>query len=683
MKTTRISLLLAAASILLHAQPTERTMNFTVRDKKGIQVKTLSAADLEFTDDGKPTTPRLTLFDGTDLIDAGQRKPAEPIRRIRLIPIVFEGLNNEQRRLAKQIANDLIKEDKDLTHLFGVFKISNQLSVLQPFTSNRDDIRKAIDLATSGVANVKFAEVNKEVVGKLKLASTTNQALTDADVSPANLGNSAALQGLLARTQLAMLSDTIIDDAEGSRRTLAFFDALTFGLRAFPGRKSIAYINAGLYIPTFLDVPFEAMLARANLAGVSIYPFDTRGIDTNSQATFVNSVIDSNVANTDAGVENREVGDNTNRINNVVEGMRLNFQAKQITMAESTGSFNAIESNDPKKQIRELIADTTSYYELTYDPKISDYNGLFRRTEIKLKQADLRVRGRDGYLAMPPGQENLLPYELPLLKALNAMPVVRDVEFRSGAWKMKSTKELVQGMVAVEVPFENLAFAQDEVKGLYAARISLVTQVRDAQGKVMEKFTRDLPLKGKLDQLASLKTSNFNFRERFAVPPGRYVIETAVIDQLSRKVGARKTSFLAAPSSAPLAMSSVTVVRSFQPGVKDLTPEDPFQFQGGRITPTLNNTLKAVKGAQMALFFVVYPEAGAAAAPQAIVQYFKDGEVAGSANLQLPAADVQGRISYVLSSPLDAMPPGNYEVKIVIKQGSAAVAESVFLTVGA
>jgi VWFA-related protein len=682
MRLIQISLLVAVLSGACWSQGSDITLNFVVRDKKGTPVKTLGVADFEFTDDGAAAKPKVVLYDGAEMVEGGQRKASEPIRRIRLIPIVLEVLSSEQRRLAKQIANDLIKEDKDPSHLFAVFKISNQASLLQPFTSNRDELRKAIDVATSGVGNLRFAEINKEAVAKLKTAATNAQAISEEDVTAAKIMTSPALQGLLARTQLAMLSDAIIDDQEGTRRSIILLDAMIAGLKSIPGRKPLAYLNAGFTLPTNLDAAFEAMLARANMAGVSLYPIDTRGITTASQGAAVKDAISANLANTEAGLENRDVGDNTNRIGNAVEGLRGNVQAKLITMAESTSGVMAVESNDPRRQLRELIADTQTYYEAKYDPGNSDYSGAFRKTSIKVKQADARVHSRDGYLAMPPGEENLLPFEIPLFKALRTTPIVRDVEFRSGAWKLKSTKERIQGMVAIEVPFANLAFAQDEAKGLYAARISMVTLVRNAEGNVVEKFTRDLPLKGSLSQLEALKGSNFNFRERFSVPPGRYVVEAAVIDQLSRKVGARKTTFVAAANNSPLGMSSVTVVRSFQPGVKDLSVEEPFQFQGGRITPTLNNTIQVVKGAQMALFFTVYPEGGTVA-PQALVQYLKDGVLAGSANLPLPAVDAQGRIQYVLSSPLDAMPAGNYEVKVIIKQGSAAVAESVFLTVGA
>ena len=683
MKLIRISSLLALLCPFAWAQSNDLHYNVVVKDKKGQPVKTLTADQIEMTDSGNRVEAVLRLYDGADVVEDGRRKPAEPLRRIRLIPVVFENMDNQERRLAKQIALDLIKEDKEPGHLFAIFNFSNQLSLLQPFTTNREALRKAIELATSGVANMRFAEVHKDVKAKLEALSANHQALGDDDVTPAGIDASPALQGFLARLQLSMMSSSVIDDGESTRRSIAFLNSMILGLKTLPGRKAIAYLVPGIVLPTNLDPPFEAMRARANAAGVSIYPIDCRGITVAAQNVNVADSTSANAGVIADGTENRERGDRPNALENSSEGLRGNVQSAMRVLADATGGVMAIESNDPRRQLRELISDSQTYYEVTYDPKIDDYNGAFRKTSFKVKQGDYRVRDRDGYLAMPPGQENLLPYELPLLKAFNATPLARDVEFRSGTWKLQSAKDKVSAVVAVEVPFAGLAFAQDATKGIYAAHISLVAQVRDPQGGVVEKFTRDLPLKGKLDQLEALKTSNFNFRERFSVPPGRYIVETSVIDRLSGKIGARKTSFVAAAGASPLTLSSVTLVRRYQPGAKDLTPEDPFQFEGGRFTPTLDTNLKAAKGQQMAVFFTVYPDPSSKDLPQAIVQYFKDGVVAGTANLTLPAADAQGRIPYVLSSPMDGMTPGSYEVKVVIRQGAAAVSESVFLNIGA
>lgn len=676
-----IGILLAA---LLPAQTKEVNYNLSVKDRRSGPAKPLSAAQIEMTDGGNRVNPSVLLYDGAEVVDTTGRKPAPPLRRLRLITVAFEVMDNEERRLAKQIALDLFKEDKDPLHLFAVVMFSNQMSILAPFTANREELRKAVEIATSGSANTRFAEVHRASKARLDAAAPTSQALQDSELNPATLDTNPAVQGMLARLQLGMLSSATIDDGEASRRSISFLNSLSTGLKTHPGRKAIAYLNRGLIVPTELDVPFASLHARANDSGVSFYPIDCRGVNVGAQNAGVAGAVAANSANTTSalsGTENSERGDRAFGIENVVEGLRNNVQSALRVMAESTGGALLVESNDPKRLLRELIADSQTYYELSYNPDIADFNGVFRKTSVKLKQADFKLKDRDGYLALPPGQENLLPYEVPLLKALATTPPPRDVDFRSGSWRMKASKEAVDGVVAIEVPFATVAFAQDATKGLYAARLSLLAQVKDSTGKIVEKFTRDLPLKGKLEQLEALKTSNFNFRERFSAPPGRYTVETAVIDQLSGKIGARKTSFVGSASATPLAVSSVTLVRNFQPNVKDLNPDDPFQYQSGRITPTLNTTFKANKNGQLALFFTVYPDSSNTAPVQALVQYLKDGVLAGKADLPLPVADASGRIRYVLSSPMEAMSAAAYEIKLVIRQGPAAVAESIFLTI--
>ncbi len=678
------ALLAATLCPTMQAQSNEITYNAVIKDRKGAPAKSVTASQIEMTDGGTKVNAKVRLYDGDEVVDGTQRQLASPLRRLRLITVVFEGMDNEQRRLAKQIALDLFKEDKEPNHLFAVFMFTNQMSLLAPYTTNREELRKAVEIATSGSANTRFAEIHQLTKAKLDAAANASpQALTDADIAPASIDSNPTVQGMLARLQLGMLSTAVIDDGEGARRSITFLNALSTGLKAHPGRKPLAYLTWGMYLPPNLDVAFEALHARANSAGVSFYPIDCRGVNIKAQNAGVNAAVAANSVNLDnSGTENRERGDRFFGIDNAVEALRYNIQSALRVLAETTGGVMMIETNDPKRLLREMISDVQTYYELTYDPQIKDFNGAMRRTSLKVDQPGLKVRDRDGYLAMPVGQESLLSYELPLFKALGTTPLARDVEFRSGTWKLKATKERVDGVVTLEVPFAGVAFAKDATKGIYAAHLGLIAQIKDASGKVIEKFTRDLPLKGKLDQLEALKNSNFNYRERFSVPPGRYVIETAVIDQLSGKVGARKISFIGGAGSTSLALSSVTLVRTFQPNVKDLSPDDPFQYQGGRITPTLNNTLKASKTGQMAIFFTVYPDQANATAAQAVVQFIKDGTLGGSAQFQLPPADAQGRIRYVLNSPMETLTPGDYEVKIIVKQGTAAVAESVFLTIG-
>ena len=631
------------------------TLNVVVKDKKGAAIRGLGPSDFEVTDGGaKPAQVSVRMVDASE---------SDPLKQKRLITIVFENLGSAERRLGKQIALDLIKESKDPHHLFAVFIISNRLSLLQPFTDDREALKAAIEVATSGAQNTRFVQVHAEMKKKVQEAAAKGDAI--------------------AKTQLAMLrNESIIDDAEGARRSIVFLDSIASGLASHPGRKAVGYLTWGLVVPTYLDVAFEALQSRANLGGVSFYGLDCRGVSQARLTDDTRTLSSSSSAPTNSGTENN-TATNFFGIDNAVEGLRLNVQANFRVLSETTGGLFVGETNDPRPLLRQMLDDTTNYYELTYNPGITKYDGSVRKTTVKVPaQKDARIRDRDSYFALREEQQDLLPYEVAMMEKLTANPLPREVEFRSGTWKLRSAKDAVTAAVAVEVPLSGLQFKEDAAKGEYYARLTMLVQVKEPSGKVIQKFSRDLPLKGKLEQLTALKASNFNFREQVTAPPGRYIVEAVITDQFSGKTAARKTSLLANPPAGAVSLSSVTVVRNFQPNVKDLSADDPFQFQGGRITPTLNTNLKAVKGAQIALFFIVYPDKASGDAPQATVQYLKDGNVVGSANLQLPAAGSNDRIPYVLSSPMDAMPAGAYEIKVVVKQGSSAPAqESVFLNI--
>jgi VWFA-related protein len=650
MKLIPTSFLLAGA-LSMAQQSNDITLNVVVKDKKNAAIKGLTAADFELTDQGnKPAKLEVRLIDAD--ADAGHKT--------KLFTLVFESLDNEQRRLAKQIAYDLVKEAKGSDHYFAVVKFTNQICILQPFTTDSNAIQQAIDFAVSGNFGTAFTKAHNEVLAKLESA-----------------------QDPLSRLQVGMLKkQASMDTGEASRRSVTFLDSLASGLGAHPGRKPIAYFSNGLVVPTFLDIAFEALQSRANRAGVSFYGIDCKGVGGIGESTEGGFAAESSSGEARGFGLGRDsldkAPDDFFGIDAATEKLRSNKQANLRVLSETTGGLLIADTNNPKSLLRQMIEDTNSYYELTYDPGITTFDGSLHRTKVKTLVKDAKIRDRDGYYALKLDQQDLLPYEVRLVEALGKTPLPREFEFRSGTWKVQPG---VMAAIAVEVPLSGIAFKEDTTKQVYLGRLSMMVQVKDpVSGNIVRKFTRDLPLRGKLEQLSALKNSNFSFREQVSLPAGRYVVEAVVADQLTGKIAARKTSFVGNAAPSAVGMSSVMVVRHFQPNVKDLNPEEPFQFQGGRITPTLNASLKAAKGAQMALFFIVYPEKGSTGKPEATVQYLKDGNVAGTANLQLPPP-TGDRIPYVLSSPLDAMPPGMYEIKVTVKQGSGSTQESVFVTI--
>ena len=134
----------------------------------------------------------------------------------------------------------------------------------------------------------------------------------------------------------------------------------------------------------------------------------------------------------------------------------------------------------------------------------------------------------------------------------------------------------------------------------------------------------------------------------------------------------QRSEFTIKPSAAGVGISSLISVRSYMPNTKGLDPNEPFQFQGGSITPTLNTAVPAVANSALRLFFTIYADSALVDKPTVEVEFMQNGQSLQKVPLPLPAADAQGRIPYVLTIPAAAIPAGTYEVRATAKQGATS-----------
>ena len=49
--------------------------------------------------------------------------------------------------------------------------------------------------------------------------------------------------------------------------------------------------------------------------------------------------------------------------------------------------------------------------------------------------------------------------------------------------------------------------------------------------------------------------------------------------------------------------------------------------------------------------------------------------------MQLPAADAQGRIPYLMTIPAESIPPGSYEVRATARQGAGSASSSTMIVI--
>lgn len=134
-------------------------------------------------------------------------------------------------------------------------------------------------------------------------------------------------------------------------------------------RVMLAYIDHELEV--------RQIAQRANRANVSFYPIDPRGLvafDANPVAT-----------------RNFDPGADRDRLTRRHDALKV--------IAEATDGAWSLNTNDTSGALERMLADTRSYYLLSYYSSNPKLDGRFRRISVRIKRDDVEVRHRMGYLA--------------------------------------------------------------------------------------------------------------------------------------------------------------------------------------------------------------------------------------------------------------------------------------------
>jgi hypothetical protein len=121
-----------------------------------------------------------------------------------------------------------------------------------------------------------------------------------------------------------------------------------------------------------------------------------------------------------------------------------------------------------------------------------------------------------------------------------------------------------------------------------------------------------------------------------------------------------------------LSLSSLQLVRRFEPLNGPRNPLSPFELENGRITPTLTDSVAA---GPVSLYFVVYPsKPGDASAMNVTLELLRDGKEIARKPLNLASPDVDGSIPMLVQLSPD---PGQCDVLVTAKQGTSVAQSSL------
>lgn len=696
------------AILTLQAQPetTIRTsvnqvlLDVVVRSKNQQFVRDLKASDFTILEDGvEQKVQGFRFIEGRSTpgskdepgpapaANSGTPSPlsVNSLREVNLVSIVFRQMGREGREFAKQAALEFLKNELRGTTYVAVFSLDYRLNALVNYTQDRAAATKAIQNAATG-AYSQFAQdsqsllnqIDRQVTGGPGGISITAGFDYRTSPSAATMRTDESVSGEGSGMMAKILHDQMLTfaDAAGTHE----LEALTIFVRdqaQLPGRKTVLYLSEGLLIAPNRGDMFRNLISQANRASVSFYAIDVRGLTTQDSAQAGISALRSDAAGTSfGGLENSNTRAGGRGQDDAVQlALHADTQNSMAELAESTGGFLIANTNELKKPMQRIMEDVRTHYELAYSPASENYDGHFRKISVKLARAGLRVQTRDGYFALPDlNGEPLAPFEFAALGVLNHQPLPKAFPFQAEVLHFRRVPEGEELALAMQVPMKGLSFAVDKEKKSAHVHASLFAVVKNSQNQVVARMGQDIPTEIPEDKVDQAKGAFILYSKPFGLPPGRYTLETAVLDRESNRASARKTVLLIGEGRENL-VSSIMLVRGIEALKSQRNPSDPLQFDGGKLTPELSDTLKT--GGNTGLFFVIYPKSKDDK-PQVTLEFEKDGKLIARTTPEMPAVDALGTIPYIATAKLE---PGSYDVRAVVRAGGVATERRLSFTI--
>ncbi len=683
-------------------------VDVVVKDKRGRVVKDLNTDDFEILEDGvKQNVDSFERIARETGIVAEAKEKAEPKPVTTATPpavrdanekqlgatamaLVFGNLSPDARNRARQAALAYVGANQELPAYTGVYAINLSLNSVQPFTRDSALVKQGIEKAgsraaasfASGSAGSAQASQNQEAQAANASASAASAASAGGGAGAAAAGSAAGAAGVDA--QFLEMSRRMTETFEALERnqqgfaTVNSLMALVNSMATMPGRKALVYFSEGIAIPPDVAQQFRSVVNAANRANVAIYAVDAAGLRAESTLTGTRDTVNA-IANRrqgQIGSSNPIVGDAMSKqLERNEDMLRGDPQSALTTLAQETGGTFIGNTSDIGEKLKEVDEDMNTYYLLSYAPTNSNYDGKFRKIEVKLKRSGLTLQARNGYYAVnTPGYVPVLYYETPALAILAKPnpPITFPINVM-GTNFPEATRPL-RSVVEVQVPASAFTFVEDKEKKVFQSDFSIVVLIRDSARQVVGKLSRQYALRPTPAQIDGVKNNTIRFYKETELPPGRYELETIAYDAPTEKASVRIGSLdVADPTENKLRMSSVSIIQRVQP-MKDKS-ENPFHVGESLLIPNLTGkTQKILK--QMLFYFVVYPAKGTKAPAEFRLQITQNGKSFADLPLKLEAPDDKGRIAFASGIPIESLTPGGYAMRVTVKDEQTTLTRS-------
>jgi VWFA-related protein len=398
-----------------------------------------------------------------------------------------------------------------------VASYNRSLKVIQPFTSDADQIRKALgDMRKFTGGRTNRDSERKEIIETMERAKQEGED---------SQGGFYRVQGLIHN--FAREEENDLQFSLGALREMITM------ISGLPGKKSILYISNGLAMVPGLDLyyglanaydepsqiteatrfaqyrQFDSLVAAANSQDVTFYTIAAGGLETIGMASAEYATPQDTLA--------ASVGHD-----NYLDSIRL--------MADGTGGTAIFNTNDIRGGLERVEQDFYTYYSLGYPLQTS---GRDKVHKIKVEIPDhpeyrIRYRRRFVEKSLENRVQDRVVTGLMFPLDENPMDILCDIGDPTVASQDRWT-----------VPFE-LAFPIQMVALLpegedYVGRVTLFLAVRDTKGKQSDVIRQEHEIRIPSAAYDDARTKLFTIHTDLLMEKGSYKVAVALLDRLTRQ----------------------------------------------------------------------------------------------------------------------------------------------------
>jgi VWFA-related protein len=532
-----------------------------VTDERGNFVNDLSKEDFELFEDGKPQ--QISTFSLVDIPmpSAGTRtraavpavsdvkSNAQPISG-RLYLIVMDDLNVAPLRskVVVQAARQFVERHFGPDDIAAITYTSGRTDAGQEFTSERALLLAAIDkfqgrkLRSTVIekADHYFQQYLKEL--EINAPDTTDPDYVQQEP------RSGTVRGPSGYSDIT----TDPDDFERGHRaqqvlgTLRRLADYMGGIRG--RRKALLMFSEGIDYPIYdifgsqaatsvINETRDAISAAAR-GNVSFFAVDPRGlVGMTSETIELNAPADAHLGFDAKGL---------------LADMYLS-QDSLRTLAEETGGYAAVNSNNVTTALNRIVRANSTYYVLGYYPATMPRDGRFHKIEVRVKRPGIRVSARKGYVSPRPltaseqaeqqrirerarGRSGTAQTSDELRQILN-QPLQRNgLTLAVQAAPFKGASRQASVAVAVELEASRLNFTEQPNK-TFADGLELSLFALDERGKLHGGNFFQFNLALRPDTYQRVRESIVRMNPRLALAPGRYQLRVGVRESGAGEMG--------------------------------------------------------------------------------------------------------------------------------------------------